>query len=105
MAHQIAPALHAAGRILNHQKSCLGVAIFRMQFNRLALLRCRHYDLLVSALIARPIGLRCGAAALLLLWGGGLEAAIETQDSPPADQLSEQLSEVVVKAAEPRLVA
>jgi hypothetical protein len=60
---------------------------------------------MVSALIARPIGRRCGAAALLLLWGSALEAAIETQDALPVDQLTEQLSEVVVKAAEPRLVA
>jgi Aspartyl protease len=76
-----------------------------MQFNRLALICCWHYDHVVSALIANPIGRCCVAAALLVLWGGGLEAAIETQDSPPLDQLTEQLSEVVVKAAEPRLVA
>jgi hypothetical protein len=76
-----------------------------MQFNRLALICCWHYDRVVSALIANSVGRCCVAAALLLLWGGRLEAAIEAQDSPPADQLTEPLSEVVVKAAEPRLVA
>ena len=34
-----------------------------------------------------------------------MDAAIEQQDSPPAEQSSEQLSEVVVQAAEPRFVA
>jgi len=75
-----------------------------MSVNRLALIRLWHYHPVVSALIANPIGRCCVAAALLALWGG-LQAAIEVQDSPPTEQPTEQLSEVVVKAAEPRLVA
>jgi hypothetical protein len=49
---------------------------------------------------------RCFAAALLVLfYGNGVDAAIEPQVSPPVEQQSEQLTEVVVKAAEPRFVA
>jgi len=78
---------------------------FPIQFNRLELTRRWHYHPDVSALIANPVG-RCSVAtALLLLWAGGLQATIEAQDSPSAEPRPEELSEVVVKAVEPRLVA
>ena len=44
-------------------------------------------------------------ALLVVFYGNGLHAAIEPQVSPPPDQQSEQLTEVVVQAAEPRFVA
>jgi hypothetical protein len=49
---------------------------------------------------------RCIAGALLTLCCcNAADAALEAQGSPPADQQAEQLTEVIVKAAEPRFVA
>ena len=59
----------------------------------------------MSALSANRVG-RCVASALLVvLCCSQLDAAIEAQDATPAEPLTEQLSEIVVQAAEPRFVA
>ncbi len=59
----------------------------------------------MAALIAKLHGRHRLPALLIVLWCNGAQAAIESQISPPIEQTAEQLSEVIVQAAEPRLVA
>jgi hypothetical protein len=59
----------------------------------------------VSATVDNLTGRRIARALLAVFYCQGLDAAIEPQGAPPPDQPSEQLTEVVVQAAEPRLVA
>jgi Aspartyl protease len=64
-----------------------------------------HYHLAVAARIAKLIGRHRLPVLLTALSCIGAQAAIESQVTPPIEQPSEQLSEVIVQAAEPRLVA
>ena len=59
----------------------------------------------MSAPIANLNGRRFAALLLLVQCCTGADAAIEPQDTPPAEQQSEQLTEIIVKATEPRFVA
>jgi hypothetical protein len=59
----------------------------------------------VRARIAKLNGRHRLPALLIGLCCNGADAAIEPQDSPPIEQTSEQLSEVIIQAAEPRFVA
>ena len=64
-----------------------------------------HYHLPVSAVIDKLRGRSFAGVLLVVFSCNGVDAAIEPQVSSPADQQSEELTEVVVKAAEPRFVA
>lgn len=59
----------------------------------------------MRARIAKLRGRHRLPALLIVLCCNGADAAIELQDSLPIEQTAEQLSEVIVQAAEPRLVA
>lgn len=59
----------------------------------------------MSATIASLNGRSWAGLLLVAFYCSGLGAAIEPQVAPPPDQQPEQLTEVVVQAAEPRFVA
>jgi predicted aspartyl protease len=59
----------------------------------------------VSALTHNLHGRRIAPTLLVLCYGNCAHAAIEAQLLPPVEQQPEQLTEVVVKAVEPRFVA
>jgi hypothetical protein len=56
-------------------------------------------------MIDKLCGRSLAAALLVVLACPGVRAEVEPQGLPPADQQSEQLTEIVVHAAEPRFVA
>jgi hypothetical protein len=59
----------------------------------------------VPASTAHHNGRSLAGVVLVAFYGSGLLAAIEPQVSPPPEQQSDQLTEVVIQAAEPRFVA
>src|ERR1700676_5492892 len=60
---------------------------------------------LVSALTHKLHGRRFAPALLVFFYGDGAQAEMEPQVLPPVEQQAEQLTEVVVKAVEPRVVS
>src|SRR3984885_4617272 len=64
-----------------------------------------HYHPAVAARIAKLLGRHRLPVLLIAASCIGAQAAIESQVTPPIEQPTEQLSEVIVQAAEPRLVA
>jgi hypothetical protein len=62
-------------------------------------------DSSVTAMIDILRGRSIAGALLAVFCGNAVHAELESQGPPPADQQAEELTELVVKAAEPRFVA